>query len=88
MLGEQFMVGSEVCGAVISVRFQVSFFRPFEAIIILIKDCLAMVAVTTEKIFRCSLPIVKQPTLHHSQVGTFSAIPSFKRFYAVPHSCK
>lgn len=23
MLGEQFMVGSEVCGAVISVRFQV-----------------------------------------------------------------
>lgn len=25
MLGEQFMVGDEICGAVISVRFQVSF---------------------------------------------------------------
>ena len=24
MLGEQFMVGEEICGAVISVRFQVS----------------------------------------------------------------
>lgn len=24
MLGEQFMVGSEVCGAVISIRFQVN----------------------------------------------------------------
>lgn len=32
MLGEQFMVGSEVCGAVISVRFQVmqiAYFLPF-----------------------------------------------------------
>ena len=52
-----------------------SFFRPFEAIIILIKDCLAMVAVTTEKIFRCSLPVVKQPPLHHSQVGTLILVP-------------
>lgn len=28
MLGEQFMVGEEICGAVVSVRFQVSQSRP------------------------------------------------------------
>lgn len=26
MLGEQFMVGGEICGAVVSVRFQVMYF--------------------------------------------------------------
>jgi hypothetical protein len=28
MLGEQFMVGEEICGAVVSVRFQVRFYFP------------------------------------------------------------
>ena len=27
MLGEQFMVGDEICGAVVSVRFQVKLFN-------------------------------------------------------------
>lgn len=29
MLGEQFMVGEEICGAVVSIRFPVSFFLWF-----------------------------------------------------------
>ena len=28
MVGEQFMVGEEICGAVISIRFQVSLLTP------------------------------------------------------------
>jgi len=30
MLGEQFMVGEEICGAVVSVRFQVRFYLLFK----------------------------------------------------------
>lgn len=29
MLGEQFMVGEEICGAVVSIRFQVSLYDRF-----------------------------------------------------------
>lgn len=73
MLGEQFMVGSEVCGAVISVRFQVHvILQAFQSNHNFNEDCLE---VTTEKV-SCCLPIAKQPPLHHSHVGVFQMILS------------
>lgn len=87
MLGEQFMVGSEVCGAVISVRFQVHvILQAFQSNNTFNEDCLE---VTAEKV-SCCLPIAKQPPLHHSHVGClvpFDLSNDFKLCHTLAKEC-